>query len=138
MKCDECFGASFNDCERCKKMTGKEYQKLAMRTCSIPYDNKEGRLHHAVFGLTSEAGEVAGILQKVYQGHEFDKEHIKKELGDCLWMIAEACEALDLDMDDVMQTNIDKLKARYPEGFSADRSLPVSYTHLTLPTNSLV
>ena len=78
---------------------------------------------HAVFGLTSEAGEVAGILQKVYQGHEFDKEHIKKELGDCLWMIAEACEALDLDMDDVMQTNIDKLKARYPEGFSADRSL---------------
>lgn len=48
-------------------MNGKEYQKLAMRTCSIPYDNKEGRLHHAVFGLTSEAGEVAGILQKVYQ-----------------------------------------------------------------------
>lgn len=123
MKCDGCFGASFDDCKRCKKMTGKEYQKLAMRTCNIPYDNKEGRLHHAVFGLTSEAGEVAGILQKVYQGHEFDKEHIKKELGDCLWMIAEACEALDLDMDDVMQTNIDKLKARYPEGFSADRSL---------------
>ena len=123
MKCDGCFGASFDDCKRCKKMNGKEYQKLAMRTCSIPYDNEEGRLHHAVFGLTSEAGEVAGILQKVYQGHEFDKEHIKKELGDCLWMIAEACEALDLDMDDVMQTNIDKLKARYPEGFSADRSL---------------
>ena len=122
MKCDECFGASFNDCERCNKMTGKEYQKLAMRTCSIPYENKEGRLHHAVFGLTSEAGEVAGILQKVYQGHEFDKEHIKKELGDCLWMIAEACEALDLDMDDVMQTNIDKLKARYPEGFDTYRA----------------
>lgn len=86
MKCDGCFGVSFDDCKRCKKMTGKEYQKLAMRTCSIPYDNKEGRLHHAVFGLTSEAGEVAGILQKVYQGHEFDKEHIKKELGDCLSM----------------------------------------------------
>ena len=47
----------------------------------------------------------------------------RKNLGDCLWMIAEACEALDLDMDDVMQTNIDKRKARYPEGFSADRSL---------------
>lgn len=104
-------------------LTGNEYQKLAMRTCSIPYDDNKGRLHHAVFGLTSEAGEVAGILQKVYQGHEFDKEHIKKELGDCLWMIAEACEALDLDMNDVMQTNIDKLKARYPEGFEAERSL---------------
>ena len=104
-------------------MNGKEYQKLAMRTCSIPYDDKQGRLHHAVFGLTSEAGEVAGIMQKVFQGHEFDKEHMKKELGDCLWMIAEACEALDFSMDDVMQLNIDKLKARYPEGFTAENSL---------------
>ena len=104
-------------------MTGNEYQKLAMRTCSIPYDDKEGMLNHAVFGLTSEAGEVAGILQKVYQGHEFDKDHVKKELGDCCWMIAEACEALSLDMNDVMQANIDKLKARYPEGFDTEKSL---------------
>ena len=104
-------------------MNGNDYQKLAMRTCSIPYDRKDDRLRHAVFGLTSEAGEVAGILQKVYQGHDFDKEHIKKELGDCLWMIAEACQALDFSMDEVMQLNIDKLKARYPEGFTAERSL---------------
>lgn len=104
-------------------MKANEYQKLAMRTCSISYEDTQGMLHHAVFGLTSEAGEVAGILQKVYQGHEFDEDHMKKELGDCLWMIAEACESLGFDMEDVMQTNIDKLKARYPEGFSADRSL---------------
>ena len=104
-------------------MTGNEYQKLAMRTCFIPAHNKHDRLNHAVFGLSSEAGEVAGILQKVYQGHPFDKEHIKKELGDCLWMIAEACEALDFGMDDVMQLNIDKLKARYPEGFDTQHSL---------------
>lgn len=104
-------------------MTGAEYQKLAMRTCSIPYENVKGRLYHAVFGLTSEAGEVAGIMQKVYQGHEFDEQHVKKELGDCLWMIAEACEALGVSMDEVMQMNIDKLKARYPEGFSAEKSL---------------
>ena len=43
-------------------MTGKEYQALAIRTCSIPYDCKADRLYHAVFGLNSEAGEVAGIL----------------------------------------------------------------------------
>lgn len=102
-------------------MNGKEYQKLAMRTAGAK--TKCDMLMHAVFGLASETGEVAGILQKVYQGHAFDKEHIKKELGDCMWMIAEACEALDLDLDDVMKKNIDKLKARYPEGFSADRSL---------------
>lgn len=55
-------------------MTGKEYQALAIRTCSIPYDCKADRLYHAVFGLNSEAGEVAGILQKKYQGHEVNLE----------------------------------------------------------------
>ena len=104
-------------------MTPNEYQKLAMRTCSIPYGDKKGRLNHAVFGLASEAGEVAGIMQKVFQGHEFDIAHVKKELGDCLWMIAEACDALDFSMEEVMQLNIDKLKARYPQGFAVEHSL---------------
>lgn len=104
-------------------MTGNEYQKLAMRTCSIPYESKKEMLYHAVFGLNSEAGEVSGILQKEYQDHKFDKGHITKELGDCLWMIAEACAAIGVDMEEVMQTNIDKLKTRYPEGFEPERSL---------------
>ena len=102
-------------------MTGNEYQKLAMRTVNT--DNCIDMLSHGVFGLTSEAGEVAGLLQKIYQGHEFDDEHMKKELGDCMWMIAEICTALDFSLDDVMQTNIDKLKARYPDGFDPDKSL---------------
>lgn len=104
-------------------MTGNEYQKLAMRTCSIPYDDKRGMMYHAVFGLCSEAGEVAGILQKEYQGHVMDRHHVARELGDCLWMIAEACEALDMTIEEVMEMNISKLRARYPEGFSAERSL---------------
>ena len=103
-------------------MMGDEYQKLAVRTCNIN-DDKVDMLCHGVFGLTSEAGEVAGLLQKVYQGHEFDEEHMKKELGDCMWMIAEICTALEFPLDDVMQTNIDKLKARYPTGFDPDKSL---------------
>lgn len=61
-------------------MTGNEYQKLSMRTCNIPYDRKKDMLRHAVFGLTSEVGEVADILQKEYQGHEFDREHMKKRI----------------------------------------------------------
>lgn len=100
-----------------------EYQKLAMRTCNIPYSDTDNMLRHAVFGLTSEAGEVSGILQKVYQGHSIDSEHLKKELGDCLWMIAEACSALGISMSDVATTNINKLKARYPNGFDTERSL---------------
>ena len=47
-------------------MTGKEYQELAIRTCSIPYDQKEDRLFHAVFGLNSEAGEVAGLPGRLH------------------------------------------------------------------------
>ncbi|EKC60215.1 MazG nucleotide pyrophosphohydrolase, partial [human gut metagenome] len=57
------------------------------------------------------------------QGHERDKNHIKKELGDCLWMIAEACDALDISMTEVAIMNIIKLKTRFPEGFSKERSL---------------
>jgi NTP pyrophosphatase (non-canonical NTP hydrolase) len=104
-------------------MMMNEYQKLAMRTCSIPYEDTGAMLNHAIFGLTSEAGEVAGILQKVYQGHEADPEHMKKELGDCLWMIAEAATALRFDLEDVAATNIRKLKKRYPDGFDAERSI---------------
>lgn len=99
-----------------KRMMPNEYQKLAMRTCSIPYDQKKDMLMHAVLGLTSEAGEVSGLFQKKYQGHKLDPEHLEKELGDCLWMIAEACTALGWNMETVMQTNIEKLRARYPDG----------------------
>lgn len=104
-------------------MNGKEYQDIAIKTCNIPYESKYDMLRHAVFGLNSEAGEVAGILQKTYQGHMFDKNHLKIELGDCLWMIAEACYAAGFNMDEVMQANIDKLKSRYPEGFNFERSI---------------
>ena len=104
-------------------MTANEYQRLAMRTCSIPNSKRMEMLHHAVFGLNSEAGEVAGLFQKEYQGHEMDCEHLKKELGDCLWMIAEACEAMNWTMEEVMKGNIDKLKARYPEGFDPKKSM---------------
>ena len=103
--------------------TFDEYKKLAMRTAAIPEEDKESRLTHAALGLASEAGEVAGLLQKEFQGHERDKNHIKKELGDCLWMIAEACDALGISMTEVAITNIIKLKTRFPEGFSEERSL---------------
>lgn len=103
-------------------MTLREYQTAARRT--IPqYTGVRDELYHAVFGLTSEAGEVAGILQKEFQGHRMDKDHMVKELGDCLWMISEACDALGVDMEYVMTVNINKLRKRYPDGFSAEKSL---------------
>lgn len=104
-------------------LTANEYQALAMRTCSIPYEDKQGMLIHATTGLASEAGEFAGLLQKTYQGHEYDRGHAIKELGDCCWMISEACTALDVTLEEVMRSNIDKLKNRYPEGFDPEKSL---------------
>ena len=103
-------------------MTGNEYQVLSMRTCIIT-EYTEAKLRHGVFGLASEAGEVSGIFQKVYQGHELDIDHVVKECGDCLWMIAEILDTLDIELDECMEMNISKLKARYPEGFTAERSL---------------
>lgn len=103
-------------------MTVQEYQEKARRTQAQGISSKD-RLFHAVLGLNSEAGEVAGILQKEYQGHPADNNHLIKELGDCLWMIAEACDALGVEMSWVMEVNIMKLMERYPDGFSTEKSM---------------
>ena len=104
------------------ELTMSEYQKLAMRTCNISKCNGD-KLFHAVFGLNAEAGEVASIFQKIYQGHELDAEHLCKELGDALWMIAEACEAAGTTLNEVAIMNIEKLRKRYPKGFDSKRSI---------------
>lgn len=104
-------------------MTGSEYQKKAMRTCNIRHNTRRDMLHHAVYGLNAEAGEVASIFQKMYQGHPWDLEHFERELGDCLWMLAEACQSVGTTLDAVMDRNIAKLQARYPEGFDPEKSL---------------
>jgi NTP pyrophosphatase (non-canonical NTP hydrolase) len=52
-----------------------------------------------------------------------DFDHLAKELGDILWYVAETATAIGFDLDTIMQMNIDKLKARYPDGFSAEKSM---------------
>jgi NTP pyrophosphatase (non-canonical NTP hydrolase) len=103
-------------------MKGNEYQKLAARTINKELTNIEQE-RHALLGLASEVGELHGLYQKAYQGHPLDDEYVKKEAGDCLWMIAELCTANGWELEEIMQMNIDKLKARYPEGFSEEKSL---------------
>ncbi len=103
-------------------MTGSEYQKLAARTIN-PALNEHHMVQHSLHGMVGEIGEIHSIYQKVYQGHDFDPEHIKKELGDLMWFIAEFCTANSIDLDDIMELNIEKLKARFPEGFEVDKSL---------------
>lgn len=104
-------------------MQMNDYQLLAARTIDRNNLDLIGMECHALHGMVSEIGELHGLYQKEYQGHPFDMEHLKKELGDLLWFVAEYCTALGWTLSDVAQMNIDKLKARYPEGFSAEKSL---------------
>lgn len=103
-------------------MNGNDYQKLAARTINKSLTGC-GQEMHALHGMVGEIGEIHSIYQKVYQGHECEDLHIKKELGDLLWFIAEYCTARGWNLDDVMELNIEKLKARFPEGFEIDKSL---------------
>lgn len=103
-------------------MTGNEYQKLASRTIPNEFEDIEKEFH-ALHGMVGEIGELHSIYQKVYQGHDFSEEHAKKEVGDLLWFIAEYCTAHYWSFEDVMELNIDKLRARYPEGFDVEHSL---------------
>ena len=103
-------------------MTGNEYQELASRTIKKGIGHIEAE-YHALHGMVGEVGELHSIYQKAYQGHEVSEEHKKKEIGDLLWFIAEYCTANGWELEEIMQMNIDKLKARFPEGFEAERSL---------------
>ena len=100
-----------------------EYQTLAMTTLNPALSQKDV-LINSVMGLCGESGEAIDIVKKwLAQGHPLDKEHLAKELGDIAWYLAEAATALDLNLEDILEANIEKLKKRYPEGFDIHRSL---------------
>lgn len=117
-------------------MDNKTYQKSALRTNGPDYAGVADRvvggeattitlnsldLLHASMGLVTEAGEFQDMLKKhVFYGRELDEVNLKEEIGDILWYCAIALDALGSDFESVMQTNIDKLKARYPEKFTED------------------
>ena len=104
-------------------MTINEYQKLAMRTLN-PALSKKDVLINGVMGLCGESGEAIDIVKKhLAQGHELDRDSLIKELGDVAWYLAETAYALDVSLEDVMKMNIEKLAARYPQGFHQERSV---------------
>ena len=128
-------------------MTINEYQKLALRTeapkdfyrapdavlrvfanlgaVSNPSDDLSMiRLMEGLLGLNGEAGEASDILKKaLFQGHNLDRDHIAKELGDVAWYLALAADAIGYDLETIMRMNIEKLRMRYPDGFEAEKSL---------------
>lgn len=109
-------------------LTADEYQQLAARTL-IPkpdaeYNNYELMLVWNAIGLTGEAGEVANLIKKgVFHRHGVDLDELQKELGDVLWYIAALCTKAGFSLSDTMNLNIEKLRQRYPEGYSSERSI---------------
>ena len=109
-------------------MNANKYQELAARTLIDKpgfeiSDNDMMIIWNAV-GLAGEAGECCEKIKKgILHQHGLDRVGMKKELGDVLWYVAALCSKLGLDMGDVMDANIEKLKQRYPDGYKSADSI---------------
>ena len=85
------------------------------------------RLLTASVGMCAEAGEFTEVVKKIiFQGKPVNEEnlfHLKRELGDIMWYVAQACMGLNISLDDIIEMNVDKLQSRYPGGeFSVKNS----------------
>lgn len=99
-------------------MTLNEYQKAQNRT------GNGFSLIVFVLGLGGEAGEVIDLVKKhIGHGHALDRDKLRTELGDVLWYVSAIAGALGFTLEEVAQANIDKLKKRYPDGFTTERSV---------------
>jgi len=75
-------------------------------------------------GLAGETGEIIDYLKKVgFQGHLLDKAKLQTEMGDLMWYFAMLCDYFNIKFDDILNTNINKLRKRYPNGFETNRSI---------------
>ena len=98
-----------------------EYPKLVERLNELEEQGADvSRLMTAAFGMSAEAGEFTEVVKKIFlQGKPYNEEnifHMKRELGDLCWYLAQACMALDISFEQVLEMNYEKLSARYPEG----------------------
>lgn len=103
-------------------MTIDDYQTAAMRTA--PHLSDDELIENAAMGLNGEAGELIDHIKKYkFQGHSFDRDYVAKELGDIAWYLAIGAFALDLPLETILEMNVNKLKQRYPDGFTVERSI---------------
>jgi NTP pyrophosphatase (non-canonical NTP hydrolase) len=98
-----------------------EYPKLVERLNELKGQGADvSRLLTAAFGMSAEAGEFTEVVKKIFlQGKPYTEEnifHMKRELGDLCWYLAQACMALDITFEEVLEMNYEKLSARYPAG----------------------
>ena len=101
----------------------REYLAEVLRTCTLDAKDLHERVCLAALGLVGEAGEVADLVKKHrYQGHRLDRLKLREELGDVLWYSMLLSHSLGYSLAEVIDSNIQKLRRRYPRGFEATRS----------------
>ena len=98
-----------------------DYAIMATRFAELEANGTNtSQLMTAALGLTAEAGEFTEVVKKiVFQGKPYNEDnvfHMKRELGDICWYLAQACMALDTTFDEVIEMNVEKLQSRYPGG----------------------
>jgi NTP pyrophosphatase (non-canonical NTP hydrolase) len=104
-------------------MTFDQYQREAMKTNGQESESEE-ELLNACLGLAGETGEFCDAIKKiVYHGHPPERSMLRTELGDILWYVAQACDALGFTMERIAEENIIKLRRRYADGFSTHASI---------------
>lgn len=100
----------------------KDYIEQSERT--LIDKGHDQNLLHAAMGIGTEAGEMLDQFKRViFYGKDLDVVNVKEEIGDLMWYIAILVRELDLDFNEILQLNIDKLKARFPEKFTQDNAL---------------
>ena len=98
-------------------MTFDDFQRASLRTSAAPFPNRERPIVQTC-GLCGEAGEVANLVKKeAWHGKPMDLEKLTSELGDVLWYVADLASHYGLSLETIAAGNVDKLRARYPEGF---------------------
>lgn len=96
-------------------MNLKEYQELC-KTTAKEFENPKEEIMNWGLGIAGEAGDIAGCIKKTFSHDNDQRAGIKENLGDTLWYMAMICNFFNWDMEEVLNQNIEKLKARYPEG----------------------
>ena len=98
-----------------------DYAALMSRLTALEAEDADTcKLLTAALGLTAESGEFTEVVKKIIlQGKPYNEDnvfHMKRELGDICWYIAQACMALDTTFDEIIEMNVEKLEKRYPGG----------------------
>jgi NTP pyrophosphatase (non-canonical NTP hydrolase) len=101
------------------QITLSEYQELC-RVTAKKFETREKEILTWGLGITGEAGDVASCIKKTFAHDNDQRAGIRENIGDTLWYAAMICNFFEWDMQEVLDENIEKLKKRFPQGFTIE------------------